>query len=58
MNYFLPAQFLSFYLLQVAIITFMSITNKTIGLVMFYATTLLLVPWMLLFNMYGNLLNE
>jgi hypothetical protein len=36
----------------------MSTGNKTFALSLFYITTFLFTPWMLIFNMYGNLLNE
>lgn len=37
---------------------FLTAENKTLNLVCFYTTTFLFAPWMLLFNMYGNVLYQ
>lgn len=36
----------------------MSTGNKTFALWLFYMTTFVVMPWMVVYNMYGNLLNE
>lgn len=57
-NYWLPVAFIQFYALQLLMITYIGVNNKYLRLILFSATTYGLVPWMTLFNFYGNWLLE
>ena len=58
LNFWLPIAFIQFYMFQAIIITFMSIENKSMSLLLFYFASFGLVPWITIFNIFGNLLNE